>query len=291
MSLAELARAAIQFSVFALVFSLGLRAGFSDVVWTLRHPRRLLMGGAAMFVVMPFVTALLVAGLDLRPAVTVMLIAVALSPVPPFLPDKMLKSGGERSRVVGGFVAAGLLAIALIPMGLELIAGWFDFEADFDRGPLIRVIGLSVLLPIAAGLMVHQFAPEVSRRVAGPIGKASVVILGLGVLPVLAGGLPEMWALIGDGTLLAIAGFVVLGLTVGHLFGSGRGGDAEVLALAAASRHPGVALVIAAQAAPSTTHVPAAVLLYLLVSVGLTGLYLKWSDGRATATRDGTSPP
>jgi BASS family bile acid:Na+ symporter len=85
-----------------------------------------------------------------------------------------------------------------------------------------------------------------------------------------------MLALLGDGTLLAIVLFLVLGLLAGHLLGGPTPGDRSVLALATASRHPGVALVIAQLAFPTEKAVLAALLLYLVAGMIVTLPYVRW---------------
>jgi BASS family bile acid:Na+ symporter len=47
--------------------------------------------------------------------------------------------------------------------------------------------------------------------------------------------------------------------------------------MACASRHPGIALAIAAANFPHEKLVPAAIVLYLVVSAGATTLYATWS--------------
>src|SRR5262249_17918930 len=86
--------------------------------------------------------------------------------------------------------------------------------------------------------------------------------------------------LIGNGSLIAIAAVVVLGLVVGHLLGGPEPANRSVLALATASRHPGVAMVIAGTLFPGQKLVPAAILLYLLVSVLWSVPYMKWLERR-----------
>ena len=85
-----------------------------------------------------------------------------------------------------------------------------------------------------------------------------------------------MLALLGDGTLLAILLFLALGLLVGHLLGGPTPGGRSVLALATASRHPGVALAIAQIIFPAEQSVTAALLLYLVTSMVVTAPYVRW---------------
>ena len=83
-------------------------------------------------------------------------------------------------------------------------------------------------------------------------------------------------SLIGDGTLLAIATFTLLGLLMGHLLGGPDAEDRTVLALAAASRHPAVALAIASASFPEQKLVLPAVLLALLTGIVATVPYSAW---------------
>jgi BASS family bile acid:Na+ symporter len=79
-------------------------------------------------------------------------------------------------------------------------------------------------------------------------------------------------SLIGNGTIVAIAAFVMVGLLTGHLLGGPAGEDRSVLALASAAHHPGIANVNF----PEQKLAPAAVLLYLIVMVIVTSLYVMW---------------
>jgi len=104
---------------------------------------------------------------------------------------------------------------------------------------------------------------------------ATVLLLaGLGLM--LGKAAPTMLALLWDGTLLAIVIFIVFGLLAGHLLGGPTPGDRSVLALATASRHPGVAMAIAQLTVPAERSVPAALLLYLVVGMVVTLPYVSW---------------
>jgi BASS family bile acid:Na+ symporter len=105
-----------------------------------------------------------------------------------------------------------------------------------------------------------------------------------GVLCILAFSLPTAWTLIGNGTIVAIAAFVVVGLTVGHFFGGPGSEQWVTLALSTASRHPGLALAIAGANIPEEGRVISAVLLYLVVSGLVTIPYVAWQRKKATTS-------
>jgi BASS family bile acid:Na+ symporter len=89
-----------------------------------------------------------------------------------------------------------------------------------------------------------------------------------------------MISLIGDGSLLAIVAFVAVGLAIGHLLGGPDPDDRTTFALATATRHPGVALVIAAGIFPGGTLVAPALMLYLLVTAIASAPYVMWRKRR-----------
>jgi BASS family bile acid:Na+ symporter len=70
--------------------------------------------------------------------------------------------------------------------------------------------------------------------------------------------------------------FVLVGLAAGHLLGGPDPQERTDLALAAASRHPGIALAVAHAIFPAGHAAMALVALYLIVNI-LIGLpYVKW---------------
>src|SRR5262245_57816837 len=91
MDLVDATATAIVVSIFLMMFALGLKSAPGDATGLLRHPRLLVRSLVAMYLVMPLIVIVMVASFELRHEVKVALVALALSPVPPFLPDKQLK--------------------------------------------------------------------------------------------------------------------------------------------------------------------------------------------------------
>jgi BASS family bile acid:Na+ symporter len=74
---------------------------------------------------------------------------------------------------------------------------------------------------------------------------------------------------------------VIVGLAAGHLLGGPDPRERTDLALAAASRHPGIALATAQIAFPHVTEVTALVALYLIVGGVIALPYSKWRAKRS----------
>jgi BASS family bile acid:Na+ symporter len=141
----------------------------------------------------------------------------------------------------------------------------------------------TVLGPLIAGVVLRSLRPSFAENAAGPLAKISAILLILCVLPILPGALPKVWLLVGDGALASFAAFVLVGLAAGHLLGGPDPEDRSVLAIATASRHPAVALAIAASSFPDEKLVVPAILMYLLVNALVSSLYLFWCKRHAAA--------
>lgn len=282
MSPAELIGLALHASIFGTVLSLGLRSRPSEATWVLSRPKVLVTGLVSMFVVMLLVALAIGLAFELPPAVEVALLALALSPIPPLLPKKELGAGADRNRTIGLLVAASLLSILIIPTALALLSDVFAADAMLSPWAVARLVGATVLTPLGLGLLVSHFAKEQAERVADPLMKVSSVVLILGLLPILISAGPSMRSLIGGGTLAAFAAFVVAGLVAGHVLGGPHAEARTALALSTATRHPGVALAIAASVIPATGDAMPAILLYLLTGAVLSAVYLALRRRRAT---------
>ena len=281
MNMAVLIPLLLKTSIALTVVALGLRATPGDGTSLFRDPPRLARSMLAMVVLMPLFAIAVALLFDLHPAVKIALVALAVSPVPPLVPKKVLKAGGDTRYMIGLLVAAAVLAIVTIPVAMELLQRIFAVPLAMSARAIAVLVLTTVLAPVAVGLAIRRFAPAFAQRAVKPVALVATVMLVAGVLPILFKAMPVAVSLVGNGTLLAIAAFVVIALAAGHLLGGPRPDDRSVLAVATASRHPGVAIAIAHVNFPDQRLVIAAVVLYLLVGGVLSALYLKWNQRHA----------
>jgi BASS family bile acid:Na+ symporter len=284
MDFAEVIKLVLSASVMMIVFSLGLQATMHDATFLFRQPKRHLLSMVAMLIIMPVFAAVLVRALDLPPAVEITLIVLAVSPVPPILPKRELAAGGIRSYALGLLVAAAIISIVFVPAAVELFGRVVNRPLGISAGTIARIVTTSVIGPLAVGLAVRHFWAEFAERAAGPLSRLASLLLVVGLLPVLFTQMSAAISLIGQGTLLALTVFVVIGLVVGALLGGPEHSHRIVLALSTATRHPGVAMAIASANFPDQKLVLPSILLYLIVSVIISGMFLSWLRRRDKAT-------
>ncbi len=132
-----------------------------------------------------------------------------------------------------------------------------------------------MILPLLAGVLFHRFAPATAERLSPLVRKAAMALLVVVVIPLVVIIWPDIQALIGNGTVIAMALTAAIALAAGHLLGGPTVGDRGALALTAATRHPGIALMIA-KSVDSDRSVTAAVLLFMLVGIIVAIPYQMW---------------
>jgi bile acid:Na+ symporter, BASS family len=271
---------ALQVSILMTVFSFGLRTTVDDVLYVVRRPSLLARSLLAMFVIMPIVAVALARLFELRPSVEIALVALAISPIPPLLPGREQKAGGHASYALGLMMIVAVLSIATVPAAVDLVGRYFMKPFAMSSGAIASIVLKAAILPLVAGMVFRALLPAGAARIAKPVQLIATVLLVAGVLALLAGTLAVVFSLLGNGSVIAMAAFVVAGLAAGHLCGGPNGDDRLVLALSTASRHPAIALAIAKVNFPDEPHLAATIILYLVISLLIGIPYQVWQKRR-----------
>lgn len=280
MTIAQIIPLVLTASIFLNVLALGLSAGLQDVTYLFRKPLLLLRAVLSMNVIMVLIVVGAASVFELTFPVKVALLALAVSPMPPLLPTKERKHGATRSYAVGLLVAAVLLSLVLVPWSIEWIGRYFETDAHVSASNIVPIVFLTAILPLAVGMLVNRVLPGFAARVRRPVSILSMILLVIGVMPILFTMWGMIWITIVNGSLIALACFTILGLGVGHVLGGPQPGNRTALALATSTRHPGMALTIAALNFPEQkTAFMAVIILHLTVGALVSIPYLRWRKG------------
>ena len=280
MTVAELIGLAIKVSMGLIVLALGLGANLDDAVCLVRRPGLLVRSLFAMNIAMAAFAVVVAALFNLHPAIKIALGALALSPVPPILPNKQAKAGGTASYVVALLITTAVFAVVVAPLGALVLGRIFGVARTVPAGIVAQVVFASVIAPLVIGLAIHQVIPAFAGRIAKPISIFATVLLAVAFLPILVNRWPTLISMVGNGTLLILVIFTLIGIGIGHLLGGPNLDDRAVLALATGTRHPGVALAIAAAIFPAETDVLPVVLWHLIVGAIVSAPYVSWQKRR-----------
>jgi BASS family bile acid:Na+ symporter len=262
----------IQGSVAALVLSVGLNATWDDAVYILRRPALFGRAFLAISVIVPLVAVLVVRTMPISVPSQIGVMLMALSPVPPLATGKALKLGGHKPYVYSLYIAFAVLAVAIVPVTLEVLERLFGASAEAPMGKLVGVVIFTVLAPFAIGMMLHARWPARASAAATWVGRIALWLILIAFVALVARAWPAMVAMTGDGTLAAITAIVVAGVIAGHLLGGPDLADRVALANTAATRHPGIALMIAT-ANFADQRVTAIILMFALVSMIVMAIY------------------
>jgi BASS family bile acid:Na+ symporter len=289
MSSTDVVTLALEVSLGLLVFGVGLQASVEDTWFLSRHPGLFLRSVLSINVILPLLALWMVMtfAFDLR--VQAALIALSISPLPPFLPLKTNKLGGAASYMVSLLAAESFLAVLLVPLTLWLFGTFFGMSLRIAPSTVVRIVGIGILLPLIAGIALRHVRPSVADRFAKPASVLAIPLLALGLVPLLVHAWHPMLSLVGNGTIGAIVLLAIAGLGVGHLLGGTDPRHQPVLALSTAMRHPAVAVAIVRTVMPDEPLAAAAVLLALITGSLASIPYTMWAKGRIEARGDRTS--
>jgi BASS family bile acid:Na+ symporter len=270
---------AFDVSLALSVFAFGLRAqGLADVRFMLARPRLTLLSLLAMYVVTPVLALAVVAYVEMPPAAAVALVALSLSMIPPLLPGKVTGGGGLGTYAIGLVIVVAALAPVGIPLLVDFLGRLTGRPFDLDPVDVVLLVLKLVFAPLLLGLAAGALWPagrarveRVVRPVANALVLGALVALLVAVLP------STLRFVVGSGGAAAVLGAVLVNagaLGVGHLMGGPVRAHSIALALSCASRHPALALTIAATIEPEA-NIAVAVVLVQLVNGLMCSAYVK----------------
>lgn len=278
----------VSASLAALVVAVGMGAERGDLLYVLRRPKLLGRAVLSVNVVVPIAAGLLVAVMAPPPLAAVGIMLMAVSPVPPLVPGRLLQAGAARCYAYGLYFALALLSIVVVPLSVAIGGRIYGSSVSVSVAEVARTVFVGVLVPLAVGVLVRRVAPRFAERASPIVVKFSMLLLVAALVPLLIRAWPAVAALIGNGTMLAMAVVSAVALASGHLLGGPDPSHRPALALASATRHPGIAMLIAKT--NDNARAAAAVLLFLLVSLLVSAVYQAWlrrSSARAAGPAGG----
>jgi BASS family bile acid:Na+ symporter len=269
MSMDTVIKLGLVAGIVLIVFAIGVRARIENPLLLVRRPALALRAMVAMFVLLPLFALMVTRLLPLQQGVGAALLGVAVSPMLPPWAKTASKVGAKDDYVFGLQVIATVFSIFVVPVMLWLVELVFDVRATFNPFAFSMVLLVTVGLPMALGLATGRYRPGSAPRLADLTERGGNVLLVLGVIGLLVTSGSVIPAVIGQGTLLAIL--------AGHLLGGPDPGNRGALATATASRHPGIALLLASEVFPDSERaILGTVLLYLIASIAITVPYQRW---------------
>lgn len=262
----------LKITVTVIIFGIGLDSSLHDAVRLFRHPALLLRSLLAMYVLVPLAAVGLVILLPLPAGAEAGLLVLAVSSGAPLLPRKLLGIG-DGAYTFSLVVLSSVLAVILVPLWLEMLGPLFPRLPRLAPEKAALVLGESFFLPLLAGMAVRRFIPKFAAWTGGRVVGLAGLAMTLAAVALLAVNWHVVLEVKWQG-IAALALLILIALVIGHLVGGPKEENRSALAVACATRHIGVAVVVA-------TSLPGArmavvISIYIAISVAITLPYTRW---------------
>ena len=242
-------------------------------------PGLLLRSVLAMYVGVPLAAFALVKLLTLAPGVEIGLLVLAASAGAPLLPRKLLRIG-DGAYIFSLVLLSSLLAIFVVPAWLALLGPQFGTPLELAPTRWRGCWPSPSCCLWRAGMLLRGWLPAFAERWSSRLIGAAGGVLTACALALLVLHW-EVLLVASWGGVLALMALVAMALAIGHALGGPAHDDRTALAVACASRHIGIAVLVAASLPGPRTAVIIAV--YIVASAIVCIPYLRWR--RAAAER------
>ena len=274
-TLATVVKIGLLLSVMTIMFSQGLRmTPGQQLAFFRERPAMMLRSLAVVLVLVPLATLAVIFLLPPSRAVTIGLAILAASPAAPFQLLNIHKKGGSLVYAGTMHLCLALLAVVTVPSVLFLLSEALGFDAEVSVTQVVRTVGQTILLPVVLGIVVHSFSSRAAERIAPPLSRIAEIVFLVMALIVLvrnAGLLLRMDL----ESYVAMAVFIVVNLSLGHLLGPPDPQERTTLAMESGARNFGLAITIGALNF-SQERTMAVLVPYIILFITISTIYLKW---------------
>jgi BASS family bile acid:Na+ symporter len=229
--------------VVACMVAAGLGLRLRDLVGPLRRARLVAGAVAANFVAAPALAWALteLAPLDRAHAAGLLLLGGAAGA--PFLPKLAEAARGDAAFSVALMLLLVVGSVAFMPLALPLLIPGLAA----DPWAILRPLLFTMLLPLAAGMIVKARSERWAAKLRRPVAAVSDVSMASAVVLLIGVNFGALLAAFGTGAVAVGVVFVALSLAAGYALGGPVPETRSVLALGTGQRNVAAALVIATQ--------------------------------------------
>ena len=273
----------LKVSVYALIVAIGLDSRLADLKYLWLRPALLLRSLLAMYFIIPLFALVVAKTLTLPAGAMVALLVLAVSAGAPLLPRKLMHIG-DGDYIFGLSVTSSLLAIVTVPFWVAVIGPQFGRDIALAPMRVASVIATSFLAPLAIGMALGRLLGESAERTSDVLMSVAGVVMSVTAL-VLLGFNWHVFEIAGWKFIVALATFAASALAIGHLLGGPAPENRTALAVACATRHVGIAILLASLV--PGPRIAVLVAGYFLASMLVSVPYLRW---RRSVDRQPDSP-
>ncbi len=241
--LKTVSKLAILIFVVTCMVAAGLGLSVRDIVTPLRRVRLVLLTALANFIVAPALAYALTWMVPIARPYAIGLLLLSGAAGAPFLPKLVERAKGDHALSVGVMLMLMVGSVIFMPIVLPILIPGLSA----DPWPLLRPLLVTMLLPLAIGLVVRNRSERWSARLRPAFQAVSSISMILAVLLLIGLNSGAMIGTFGTGAVTVGIVFVALCVAVGYACGGPAPGDRSVVALGTGQRNIAAALLIATQ--------------------------------------------
>jgi BASS family bile acid:Na+ symporter len=222
------------------MLNIGLGLTLFDITQPLRNARLVIMALVANFVCVPIAAVVIVRFIPLEPDHEIGLILLALAAGAPFL---QLAKLAKADLPIAVALMALLIVMTLLylPIALPL----FLPGIRVDGTGMAFTLLLAILFPLGLGLFLRRRLAKVAHGLIPALTAISNSSLVLLVVLLVGLNLGRVLAMVGNGSILAIAIFTLVAAAIGFVCGAPRRETSRVLALGTSQRNIAACFIVA----------------------------------------------
>lgn len=187
MDFLTIVKAMAALSLVSLMFWMGLKARFEDVLASTKNFKLIGLGFLANFILVPILTLGLLYIFSSDNLVCVGFLVIAVCPGAPVGLPFVAMARGDVAVAISQMIVLSTISVFLSPLLLGLLFKYLFKEDDLviDSLKVIKTLFLIQILPLALGFFVHHKAPIFAERSIKILGKLSNLLLIITVLLIL----------------------------------------------------------------------------------------------------------
>lgn len=262
----------LKVSIAVLIAGVGAGTSPSELTYLWRRPGLLLRSLAAMYLVVPVVAFGLVLIIPVERGVKAAMLVLAVSAGAPLLPRRLKKLNSQQY-IFSLLITSSLVAIVAVPVWAATLDAYFGVTVELSLRTVVSDIAKTILLPIMIGMGARVVFPSWSERLSDRVFMIAGGVLAASGIVLLVVHREHLVGLTLPG-ILALAALMISALFIGQLLGGPNPDDRTALAIACATRHVGIALIVATEFVGVRTAV--LVIAYFVTAFIVSSLYLTW---------------
>jgi len=235
--------------VFTLLFIstaaafIGVAASVQEIVTVLQDRKLMLRILLANVLMVPVLGLTLVSTLPLSASVKAAIMLLAAAPGGMNALQFITKVRGELSFAAAVLFVLSVVSLALTPLAASVLLS-AGIQAEIPYGRIILSAAGFIVLPLAAGLVVHTYVPALGKAAARPLNLISTAsFVSAGILS--SSEKKEAMHSIGVGGIVAMLALIIGSMAIGWLTGGRDKGRKRVLSNTTSCRNAALCLIIA----------------------------------------------